>query len=234
MALLLPPSSPQSEHTSTPRDPSDPYGFFALERRLKQRRADGNSRPVLADISYKFGIPPTPSTPHRHRPKRPILSSHGSEDSYSAPSTPSPTKPPVKKPNALKSFSTPLLESSPPPPLPQPRRSQRRRTQKMRKLDSNVSVAVPQPTRHAAQKSRAAESQPPVQPVAQNKQKKAAKAKAPVRRSRRLTENSRNKKTLGDVNSDEREKLERERQERLEYFKNLDDYQIAKENVYVV
>ena len=80
----LPPSSPpslSSEFRPTPRDDTDPFGFFALERKLKEQRAQ-HRQPLIA-IGLPTSASPPPQSPHTI---------------VSPPSTPSP---PSKKPNPI-------------------------------------------------------------------------------------------------------------------------------------
>jgi len=127
----LPPSSPpslSSEFQPTPRDDSDPFGFLALERKLKEQRAQ--HRPPLIHIDLPTSAPrasPPPQSPHAI---------------VSPPSTPSPLKPPSKKPNPIHNTkhsvahddSDPAAAAGPSTPL---RRSQRQRGSKAPKSTLN-------------------------------------------------------------------------------------------------
>ena len=139
----LPPSSPpslSSEFQPAPRDDTDPFGFFALERKLKEQRAQ-HRQPLIP-----IGLPtsaPTASPPP-HSPHATVF----------PPSTPSPLKSPSKKPNPIHNTklsvshddSDPAVVVGASTPL---RKSQRQRGSKAPKSTSNLTQISRRTTRAA-------------------------------------------------------------------------------------
>lgn len=104
MPSSLPPSSPPSlsSHASFSHNNSDPFGFFAVETRLKAQRAllphntALRSRAPLTNAALNPHRLVAPLTPRKERMLYlPALSSIG--DNESTRSSPSPSKPPARK-----------------------------------------------------------------------------------------------------------------------------------------
>ncbi|KAJ7104582.1 hypothetical protein C8R43DRAFT_1114578 [Mycena crocata] len=168
-----------------PANNSDPFGFFAVERKLKAKRDALPLQPAalrasrLTDDRERDDGRVMPLTPHKPKVGKRTLSANADP---SLPSSPSPVKGADTDDGAPKSKKA---RASVPP-----RRSTR------------------------------AQNKPPV------KEKKKRVRKAPAKT-----------KAVKDNDSDEddpQEKFDAERQARLEYYKQLDEYSFEKETVYVV
>ncbi|KAJ7647782.1 hypothetical protein FB45DRAFT_998726 [Roridomyces roridus] len=184
---------------------SDPFGFFAVERKLKAARA--------------AAPPPVP------RPSR-ATDDKQRDDGRIMPSTPH--KPRLGKRDADPSPATTSLASSPSPVKDRTRDSLVEEDDSPpKRKKARPSPVMTLPVRRSARtRSKAAskEKDKAVEP----KPKKRAR-KAPTKRVPKV------KKEEEDVEEDyDNDKYETERQARLEYFKKLDDYSFEKEDVFVV
>ncbi|KAF8070378.1 hypothetical protein FPV67DRAFT_1668237 [Lyophyllum atratum] len=246
-------------------DNSDPFGFFAVENKLKTLRAqkeDGKPRHraapspqtdrVFSDEHQHLVTPPTPRK--RHRKRRAIASPNvSSPDIFnvrtdSMPSTPSPSKPPSGKAKGMvvlidednADSEAPKGESleTVTPTIASRRKPAKRAcngsTKEVESLDMfdgrrslRRTAAVEETTRHA----RSGKGDHGA------KSRKKGSAETGIKVPRQRTQGKGNVKSAGNTNvvdNDQRERWERERQERLEYFRKLQEYHVEKENVYVI
>ncbi|KAJ7099478.1 hypothetical protein B0H15DRAFT_944894 [Mycena belliarum] len=236
-----------------PATNSDPFGFFAVERRLKAERA---AQPVPAALPRQPPARATddrerddgrlmPTTPHKPKPgKRAAATADtvlgpGSE-APSLSSSPSPIKHAEARasPDGSMDTSGELFparvqtrrradgdEENAPPRRKKPRRSE------------SPEVALPLPPRRntcaqsAAQKETQAQKSKSAKDDVKPRSNTRATRKAPPKTKPRAK-----KKAVKDNDSDDdqQEKFDAERRARVEYFRKLDDYSFEKENVYVV
>ncbi|KAJ7222272.1 hypothetical protein GGX14DRAFT_428361 [Mycena pura] len=233
------------EDNCAPARLSDPFGFFAVEVKLKAARAAHPPPPPLVVPPFASRGTVMPATPHKRKPG---VSSHGADHfspaTASLPSSPSPMKGasvPVPNdapemaqdpmcrelfparsdrnddPPSSKRPRTSLDASEPPTP---PQRSTRTRTPKQ---------GVKLRTKGKAKNSDT-----------DDENKKLHETSLPQRRSAaRETPEACPKGTGTDESQehhrrDDDERVAAERQARIEYFKKLQDYSFEKENVYVI
>lgn len=97
--MILRSISPEAGSAHSPSSDRDPFGFFAVERKLKALRAQQDRqlqyrgvRPAQIDTVFKPDIV-TPPTPHKPHKKRQAIASPSGSRTNSLPSTPSPSKP---------------------------------------------------------------------------------------------------------------------------------------------
>ncbi|KAF9646175.1 hypothetical protein BDM02DRAFT_278405 [Thelephora ganbajun] len=201
--------------------------------------------------------PHTPSTPNkRHNNKRKLARSRDSSPEPSAaPTSPSPSKPRVR--------SKPSADATEAGTGTRGRTRKKRKSEEMREeeggydeemdpsqIAEHLEALLPKPISKSKKRAQAR-----VKGTRQSTRKTMRRGKAPTPSSsedesepsppKRPTSKKGGKKPASrtgrakkdrdeegeDVDLDE---VEKARQERLEYFKNLDSYQLAKENVYVV
>ncbi|KAJ6631473.1 hypothetical protein B0H10DRAFT_2207126 [Mycena sp. CBHHK59/15] len=242
-----------------PANLSDPFGFFAVERKLKTKRDVLPLQPTVlrtsryVDDKERDDGRVMPSTPHKPKVGKPRVSTHAdvfSEATTSLPSTPSPTK---QVQDSSRARGQESLEEADMETEVEERRAPRPRAKgKSRETEQNDEAA---PRRKKARRSDS-----PVNPrdlvlglevVLPMRRSTRARSKAaskddsqPKTRARNAPAKAkpaakgRGKKKANEDNEmdhdDDREKWEAERQARLEYFRKLDDYSFEKENVYVV
>ncbi|KAJ7496766.1 hypothetical protein FB451DRAFT_1386132 [Mycena latifolia] len=219
-----------------PTNLSDPFGFFAVERRLKAERAVQPLQPAplrasrSTDDKERDDGRVMPSTPHKPKPGKRRLSAAAdalSPAATSGASTPSPVKPGEGlRPRAsldtvdmdtnreLFPAQPTLVDNDDGDDGAPPRRKKRR---------PSPEVALP-PRRSTRAPSKAEKDVAKPQPKARAKK---APTKTRAAGKKKATENN-------DLDDDQQEKFEAERQARLEYFRKLEDYSFEKENVYVV
>ncbi|KAJ7287042.1 hypothetical protein C8J57DRAFT_1282647 [Mycena rebaudengoi] len=210
-----------------PANLSDPFGFFAVERKLKAER-DVMPPPLLRhsrltdDKERDDGLH-MPSTPHKPKPGKRKLD----PESASAASTPSP----IKHRSPLGDSDDAELEEL------EPVLFALRAKGKAKEIEQDDSDAP------KTKKPRRSESAEPevVLPARRSTRVKTSKPVSkddpkPKKRARKAvsTKTKGKKKAPDDDENDDTEKWERERIARLEYFRKLADYSIEKENVYVV
>ncbi|KAJ7727896.1 hypothetical protein B0H16DRAFT_1589644 [Mycena metata] len=219
-----------------PETLSDPFGFFAVERKLKAERevipiaAQRASR--LTDDKERDDGLVMPPTPHKPALGKRRLSATADVLSPAATSLGSPS--PLKGVGTHHSNEQSDMNTSYETLLQE------------RDVDDDGDDAPPK-SKRARQSSET--SLPPrrstrgqSKPTAKEKEKKAvAKPKraraAPAKAKVGATGKGKGKKKVvedNDSDDDPQEKFEAERQARLEYFRKLDDYSFEKENVYVV
>ncbi|KAK1231654.1 hypothetical protein PQX77_005220 [Marasmius sp. AFHP31] len=240
----------EEEAEQVPLGDSDPFGFFAVEEKLKAERA---RRPPSAPKGPSPSNPPSkptltqpvkpPRTPHKRRVgKRPLSASLSSRDSSPARSelllsSPSPTKRLSERFNAQRETELEIPEESAPV-----------------ETDADDS-----PSKATGRRKRPRLSDSPVNP---ERLAKSLTSLLPKRRGRgkvyyeeedddeevefhtrkRATRGRRKSKDAKDAKHQEEEEEEldldermaQERQARLAYFKKLQNYEVARENVYVV
>ncbi|KIM36842.1 hypothetical protein M413DRAFT_448956 [Hebeloma cylindrosporum] len=253
---------------------SDPFGFVALERKLKAERAHIPSDPdhgeeelpgfgnvLVADTSSPRPVRrlkrpvehesdadeepeevvqhahfATPPTPHKDKQKRRRLSHEGhdvfSVCSGSIESSPSPSKVSARaRPRAdipedpLDEFNDKVDRSFEVEVASEDKKRTRVRVDpeavamNLRKRERLSSQAGPSQVNHDDKK----------------KPKSASKVKATKKPTRKTTKKEKEKEPENeDDEEDLDEKWERERQERIKYFKDLDGYQFEKEDVFVI
>ncbi|CAA7260397.1 unnamed protein product [Cyclocybe aegerita] len=255
---------------------SDPFGFVALERKLKKDRkavaphddapadddddlgevlvADTSSpRPVrrLKRVHDDEPLPeveeggsddaepvvshphfPIPDTPHKDKQKRRRLSHEGhdvfSPCSSSIQSSPSPTKASARKVPRPTPHEDPLEEFN----------EEVERSFAEEAVPAASDDAIAKHLRPRAKPSAAALTNDGEQEHADRKKTKSSNkaktpAKKPASKSRRAPA-KKQEKAVEEDGEDVEEKWERERQERVEYFKRLDDYKVEKEDVYII
>ncbi|KAF5386118.1 hypothetical protein D9615_002329 [Tricholomella constricta] len=229
---------------------SDPFGFFAVEKNLKALRAQQEERrpryraapPPHIDTLFKGEHPVTPPTPRKRPSKRRAIASPNalrqSPRTDSMPSTPSPSKPISNK---GKGKAVEILDETLEKISVTPTVASRRRPAKRENSEEAGSVVSPVKRRSVrravttTQMTRGAESGR-VDKGTKPRTKRGAAfgtgASAARQRSRAKGKAKSTRSSVIDEN--QREKWERERQERLDYFRRLQDYQVEKENVYVV
>ncbi|KAI3611928.1 hypothetical protein WG66_016132 [Moniliophthora roreri] len=226
---------------------SDPFGFFAVEQQLKAERAAQPPKPPRSLEPKAVSPPPLkpPRTPHKQRVgKRPIDISSGSSSPERdiVPSSPSPTK----RSSEGHSFREPpqtdlhgedvLVEDESDNDTPPKATGSRRRNQSnespvnpQRLAKSLTSLLPKRPTRRT-KASRAPKYDEP----SDSDDNHVTKKKREVRSRKRAKTVKKEENEEIDVDLEVDEKLAQEKQARLEYFKQLDGYEMAKENVYVI
>jgi hypothetical protein len=272
----LPPSSPPSTSSHIPNsyypeiqplssdpiapdeDADDPFGFFALEKKLKARRAptipktfrqDGamiSSDPPDVSLLQAFATPkPTNPlvTPRKraHAKKRRLSSSHsassangGDSDGSNMPSTPSPVK---VTSLSVDPESVGGEEATETKEVKGNGREAVKRGRKKAKLDE----AAMDPKELAKNLEALLPRRPKKRGAA--KGRRSAKVAKVEEETKQQKGNNGKGKVRGkrvedaegsDGDEEEEEKRVRERQARVDYFKKLDGYEVQKEDVYVV
>ncbi|KAJ6593325.1 hypothetical protein B0H19DRAFT_17541 [Mycena capillaripes] len=203
-----------------PANQSDPFGFFAVERRLKAEREvqPMASRPsrYTDDKERDDGLV-MPSTPHKPTLGKRRLSDVFSPANTSLASSPSPVKavgPRDLGMDTSRELLPALADDEDAPP-------------KGKKLRQSSEASLPPRRSTRAQSKAVAEKEAP-------KPKKRVR-KAPTKTTTK-TKGKGKKKAVedNDPDDDQHERFEAERQARLDYFRKLDEYSFEKENVYVV
>ncbi|KAJ7350695.1 hypothetical protein DFH08DRAFT_935472 [Mycena albidolilacea] len=223
---------PDAENRA-PAQLSDPFGFFAVERKLKAERqmqppplpAALRASRYTDDKERDDGLV-MPATPHK-----PSIGKRGLSDVSPASArfsnTPSPVKAVGGRHSDTMNTSHELLPIQPEDD-DAPRRSKR-----ARRSSSDSEPLPPLPLRRSTRgQSKAVVEKEPSKPKKQVVRKAPAKTKGKGK--------GKKKAAVEDNDLEDQEearffiKLEAERQARLEYFRKLDDYSFEKENVYVV
>ncbi|KAJ6590008.1 hypothetical protein DFH09DRAFT_1074490 [Mycena vulgaris] len=212
-----------------PANLSDPFGFFAVERRLKAER-EVLPAPVrtarCTDDKERDDGRVMPSTPHKPKLGKRRLSA--TADVFSPATTSLVSSPsPVKGGDGLRArASTEDVDMDTSRELfPAEPRARRKADEDDAppKKKSRQDAALPRRSTRA--QSKVVKEVPKPKPKTRGR-KAPAKTKVSTGK-KKATENN-------DSDDDQHEKFEAERQARLEYFKKLDDYSFEKENVYVV
>lgn len=274
-------NSGKSSAGATPRN-SDPFGFFALEQKLKGERRpeedEGGSEGVvlvedsspkssplgksllLADPEPSLGmvcglafdtsyLPPTPPTPHKRRVSRQGCDLKDSEHIFSphpssCPSSPSPTKPTIRSSAKRKvaldfeTFHDETHEGTP---------TKKRRTEgRVRTGIKQVEESSPSLRRSTRSKGKKVEASSDVKPGPSRRSRTTKTTTTTIKtttKPKRQAQSAAVKKGRNTTKravsqpadeSDEAEKRQEERQKRIEYFRQLDDYEVECEEVYVV
>ena len=186
----LPPSSPpslSSEYRSTPRDDSDPFGFFALEKKLKEQRAQ-HRQPLIA-----IGLP---TSPPRASPPPPSL-----HPTVSPPDTPSPLKPPGKKPNPINNAKRSVADDDSDPAIAVRASTSLRRSQRQR--GSKAPPNLTQTSRRTA----------PVTKKRNNKENSERPGKSKTTKGAHTARGSRPQKTGSQMAKNESDNMDEDQQE---------------------
>ncbi|RDB25160.1 hypothetical protein Hypma_007987 [Hypsizygus marmoreus] len=247
-----------------PLDTSDPFGFFVVEKKLKALRARPSyiekqqlryraAPPPPIDTALIPGHLVTPPTPRKRRGKRRALASPSisnpdvfSPRTTSMPSSPSPSKPSSRKGKEKAAAKEEKGGSdtemgSDLAVTPQPRRP----TKRLRRQGTSKEIAEA-PDRPVLRRSgrrttatmdnaKAADDGDGSHVRVTRRKRTAATSSRTKPSGEKRQPKGKGKASAATQEDDEqREKWELERQERLEYFRKLEDYQVEKENVYVV
>ncbi|KAK7052807.1 hypothetical protein VNI00_004126 [Paramarasmius palmivorus] len=223
---------------------SDPFGFFAVEKQLKAERAVQPSRP-RGPLQAKVASPPPPKpprTPHKKRVgKRPIEISSGSSSPERdvLPSSPSPTKRYSEGHSAREPPQTDLHdedvlvedvgsddESPPKATGSVKRRRPAESPVNPQKLAKSLTSLLPKRSSRRAKASRTKEREEP----SESEDDHATTRRRQVRSRKRVKLAKRGQAEEIEIDSDH-EKLSRAKQARMKYFKELEDYKVAEENV---
>ncbi|KAH6910290.1 hypothetical protein BKA70DRAFT_1272661 [Coprinopsis sp. MPI-PUGE-AT-0042] len=246
----------QSRPRATPRN-SDPFGFFALERKLEAEREEEavGAIVLVKDTSpgleytddHAEGTASLPSIcPHYHPPhKRGVIPRRESFTSNadhlfstpasSCPSSPSPTKPqaPSSKRKAADFDAIHDEPAGSTPHVPrQPKRVEVVEEQEAKPVLRRSQRGHKKPV----EEEDAAEPQPgpsrklcSTKPLTTTKRTRSKVKKETTTKSKKSAP-----AILPEDDSDAEEKRELERQARLAYFRELDEYKVETENVYVI
>ncbi|KAH6885539.1 hypothetical protein BKA70DRAFT_1574439 [Coprinopsis sp. MPI-PUGE-AT-0042] len=247
--FAVPDSDARSRPRATPRN-SDPFGFFfALERKLEAEREEEAVGAIVLVKDTSPGLEYTddhaegtqrvfplsaPITTHASQagryPRRESFTSNAdhlfSTPASSCPSSPSPTKPQAPS-SKRKAADFDAIHDEPAGSTPHVPRQPKR----VKKVVVEVEVVEEQEAKPVLRRSQrghkkpveeedAAEPQPGPSRKFQERDHYETKKSAPA--------------ILPEDDSDAEEKRELERQARLAYFRELDEYKVETENVYVI
>ncbi|KAJ7125216.1 hypothetical protein C8R44DRAFT_782614 [Mycena epipterygia] len=231
-----------AENRSPTASHSDPFGFFAVERKLKAER-DVLALPPPAAVPRRGGAVRytddkgrddgrvMPSTPHK--PKLGKRRVSAKDDDAPADVFSSETPSPVKGAGddilgSLADGNVDMEGSRELFPDPKARESDDDDAPPKRKKARQSSEASVPPRRSTRTQTKAVPKGKEVSKPKTRARKAPVKTKAAAGKKKKAPENN------DSDDDDQQEKFEAERQARLEYFKRLDDYSFEKENVYVV
>ncbi|KAJ8076655.1 hypothetical protein PM082_001078 [Marasmius tenuissimus] len=213
----------EEEEERVPLGDSDPFGFFAVEEKLKVERAKQPPSAPKAPSPSKPPSKPTltqpvkpPRTPHKQRVgKRPLSASLSSRDSSPARSqlllsSPSPTKRSSERFNAQRETELEIPEESAPV-----------------ETDADDSPSKATGRRKRPRGKVYYEEDDDDEEVEFHTRKRAT-------RGRRKLKDAKHQEEEEGEEVDLDERMAQERQARLAYFKKLQNYEVARENVYVV
>ncbi|KAF5355472.1 hypothetical protein D9758_006313 [Tetrapyrgos nigripes] len=249
--------SPPSPQYIRPSQASDPFGFFAVEQKLKEERLKHPPPPPKPKPCIR--PPPSISTESLKPPRTPHKRGIGKRpsatfsDTSSAnilddllPSSPSPMKRPAKRRPLVDEPSAENITADEEEQQSLPRNGRKKKA----RATSSVDDEEPQPSKGVRKKKTRASSP--------DRLAKDLRALLPRRRGtaahqrRKRTEDSDDeseeektsrrkdkgrtvkKRDVSEMPVEDEEKWADERKARLEYFKKLEAYQVHKENVYVV
>ncbi|KAF8891885.1 hypothetical protein BD779DRAFT_1513660 [Infundibulicybe gibba] len=240
-----------------PNTSSDPFGFIAVEKRLKEQRMSRyrEKQPHLQQWDTRVGEPSTRSSAHDHPQSDQEL------EYVDEPLIPPPT--PHKRatrdtmyPSGIRSRSVSASRASTPSPS-KPRRSTRVAGSDARAIGSGSQdesfeltegatslhvgkgkrkkspIDVDDPTDDEAQPKRQRRGVATRGLKGKGKAKPAAKV---VKKGagKEAAKRKAKERVNPDLNEEQQDKWEQERQARLAYFKKLEGYVVEKENVYVI
>ncbi|KAF7297234.1 hypothetical protein MIND_00956500 [Mycena indigotica] len=233
---------PEVEEERKKEEEDDPFGFFAVERKLKTLRALRPLPEPEPEPAEEEDIPvqhnAMPSTPHKPRPGTRPFSPVTSSPSPIKPTTSLTQNPPADEPSS---------ETEVEEPVPQPRRSARKRTRvdektesvkrrkpvsRVKKVDELELDASDPPKAPTKKNTRVLASNSKSKPASKTKPKSTTKPKSAKSETKSKSKGKEREKD--DNSEDEAEQLVVDRLARIAYFKKLDDYSFEKENVYVV
>ncbi|KAK7472364.1 hypothetical protein VKT23_000481 [Stygiomarasmius scandens] len=237
---------PPQQHMQLSQD-SDPFGFSAVEKMLKEERlkrppppAMPRSRPPLPPPINTRPLRP-PRTPHKQgiRKRPAYLSSGGALDDAtpSLPSSPSPVKPPTKRSITKEQSAESVAVREDEAEETETEQNLARGGKGRSKGKGKVG-----PRRKAREADDLAESDELLRkrPATHKLRKKINKnddgsdvEDTGLTRGKGKGR-ARKKQGIGEIVVEDEEKWAQERKARLEYFKKLDNYKVHKENVYVV
>jgi len=247
-ASLSPDADPDEDDTDIPSSPS-PVKVSVGVRRSSPNRPSHIPVPILTRAQARAASKGT-SAPPTKQPSR----TKRVKTSYQHIPTPSST------PMSMRRNSSARQSTAPPTPLP-PRRSTRQAVvgararregtastsdeedgirMKLRPRNTKANADTKQATRtkHFQSKPKASTRTRKATTVATEKKSTRGRHKGkPSAKNAKGTKGKGKARPLEnvlDLSDDTREQYEKERRERLEYFKRLEGYQIQKENVYVV
>ncbi|KAG7085737.1 hypothetical protein E1B28_003280 [Marasmius oreades] len=228
------------EEVPIANDP-DPFGFFAVEEKLKAERSRQPLKPSkpLLPPSKPTTLPLNPPcTPHKRRIGRHAVtaSSRSSSPGRSnrLPSSPSPAKRPserfVTRETNLdndEEIAPLIVDHDDTPPKADGRRKKPRRDDSPvspERLAKSLTCLLPRRRRRGKNPRtyKDEDDSEDEQPTAKRQTRRRQKPREAVRQDED-----------GEIDVDV-ERMAQERQARLEYFKKLQNYEIAKENVYVI
>ncbi|KAJ6497502.1 hypothetical protein C8R45DRAFT_1211381 [Mycena sanguinolenta] len=212
---------PDAENRA-PANLSDPFGFFAVERKLKAQR---ETQPAVTVTALRASRPTDdkerddglimPSTPHKPAIGKRALSDVVSPANTSLSASPSPVKAVRDRDSVMNTSQEFFAAQADDDDAP-------RKSKKPRK-----SSEEPLPLRRSTRGQTKVLVEKGIPKLKQRARKAPAKAKGKTK--------GKGKKAVEDDDPDDlQEKFEAERLARLEYFRKLDDYSFEKENVYVV
>ncbi|KAJ7594858.1 hypothetical protein C8J56DRAFT_1161390 [Mycena floridula] len=182
-------------------DRSDPFGFLAVEKKLKEERIH-NPEPLPVIVRR-----PVPRTPSKSVVVKRLIPEIPSDPS--SPSSPSPIKPrPGKAARKEESIKQESDEEEDLPP-----RGKRKKATSREPLARSLALLPKKPIRKSTRRAK--------EVIDEGRPGKARKRVQKVEESE-------------DIDVDFDQKAHRERQVRLDYFKKLEGYSMAKENVYIV
>ncbi|KAL0072528.1 hypothetical protein AAF712_000291 [Marasmius tenuissimus] len=236
------------EEERVPLGDSDPFGFFAVEEKLKVERAKQPPSAPKAPSPSKPPSKPTltqpvkpPRTPHKQRVgKRPLSASLSSRDSSPARSqlllsSPSPTKRSSERFNAQRETELEIPEESAPVETDaddSPSKATGRR-KRPRLSDSPVNPERLAKSLTSLLPKRRGRGKVYYEEDDDDEEVEFHTRKRATRGRRKLKDAKHQEEEEGEeVDLDER--MAQERQARLAYFKKLQNYEVARENVYVV
>ncbi|KAJ3824779.1 hypothetical protein F5880DRAFT_325234 [Lentinula raphanica] len=215
---------------------SDPFGFFALEAKLKAERAQHPTNPLRAPFTQPLKVP---RSPHKSRIRKDLTTASRQKglangDSPSLPSSPSPAKPRrATKRGLTQGTNSDETEKEHP--------ESDKNTQDSDTPDDQPQKP-PKPKVRGKGKQRQPMSDKSIDPEVLARDLKAL---LPKRASRKRRADSESEES--DPKPRRRSKRDRqgrkdavvkekdaELQKRIEYFKKLEGYKVAKENVYVI
>ncbi|KAJ4483773.1 hypothetical protein J3R30DRAFT_1829094 [Lentinula aciculospora] len=209
---------------------SDPFGFFALEAKLKAERTHRSTETLNVPFNQPLKVPRSPHKP-RTRKTFSALGS-GSAISPSLPTSPSPAKPRGTKRSLIRETNIDETEkehsdkhvSVSPDELPRKRvktKTGGRGRQKQPLSDKSIDPATLARDLKALLPKRASRRD--------DKRRTGPNGDEADHKPRRGVKSG--KESTNDTGDKERDT---ERQKRVEYFRKLEDYNVAKENVYVI
>ncbi|KAJ3789642.1 hypothetical protein GGU10DRAFT_384002 [Lentinula aff. detonsa] len=219
---------------------SDPFGFFALEAKLKAERTQRSISAATLPAPFAQSLKVPPRSPHKARIRKSFMTESGRKDvakgdSPSLPSSPSPAKPRRATKRGLAKGTN----------------SDKTEREHSQGDGNNQDIDHPHgQLQYRAKTQAGGRRKQPINDKSVDPEKLARDLKAllPKRATRRNGKRpigsdsdevehethrgvKRGKQGKNNAGDDE---MDAERQKRLDYFKKLESYKVAKENVYVI